>query len=225
MNFLLLFFFISTTYACKSSPPKVSLIYAINKGIDGAENKPIYSDPARNILKAADRNCVNEKLSTNGKDREVEMGEAAFALSMISFLCAPDEHLEKCFDYYYKIKIDSGLSLDCIVLKLESLTSNFTILKNLNSTKTREICEREISAGDKKLAKDNKIFIDQSYFKSCDEEFHNLAMLEDYLQKYLQDKPATQEEYQTTRDEFVRYNKETTQMTIDCILKKLNLKN
>lgn len=60
----------------------------------------------------------------------------------------------------------------------------------------------------------------KSNFEGCDDEFYSLAATEDYLFKYLEVKPANEEEVKRTKSEYINYSKEVTQRAVDCINKE-----
>lgn len=216
MKLILLLTFLASSQACWTST--VSLKSKIKLALDEAQNSPTQADPARNILKTTDRNCIDEKIS---KDADVKPSQAAFILTMVSFLCAPIEHHEKTFDYYLKVKVPSGLSIDCVERKLMTLSSDFEIIQSFNPSKSEKQCQLELSDGDRKIVKNANAMREQTNFDSCDEEFYVFVVIEDYLFKYLQDKPANDEEISQTKKDFVKFYHEMTQRTIDCILNKL----
>lgn len=218
MKIFLLAICVSIVQSClTSTPQKFSLLSKINQALDNARDNPTNSHPAKNLLKVADRACVNEKLTN---DRQLKFEQLAFALSMVSLLCAPEEHHQKVFDYYAKNTIKTGLSTDCIEVKLKPLSNIFSILKNSNSSKTEAQCENEISEDDRTIFNAAKAMRKQSNFEGCDDEFYELSTFEDYLFKYFEVKPASEEEIEKTKMEFVEYYKNVTQRTVECIMKQ-----
>lgn len=112
MKFLLVFLCIAIIQFCWSSPLEAFSLRSTNTA-----------------------DCVNEKIKNA---RQVKKSDAAL---IVSILCAADEHHQKGFDHDAKNTIKTGLSADCIEEKLKSISNHFSILKDLNPSKTEAQCE------------------------------------------------------------------------------------
>lgn len=182
-------------------------------------------NPSMSLLGTVNKDCVKQNLNLKHRDYLVTGTESAFILTTVTFVCASDVQLTNTFNYdLMNVNLDAPvISHECLELRLSKLPPTYSILRNLNHTKSDQECSAEIAALDAWELKRKSNLMALSNFPPCSDEYFDVVVpMDTYFMMYLQKRQLLPAEKFGTQMEYVAFFRNFAQKTINCIMAKLN---